>query len=101
MEFSVSRKLTDLSGTFIRSFNVLGYLSVRQSDYSQTQGLKLYFPGIRAFHSDRHPGHVTGRLGDGPRLHLRHPQAPAHDHLGRWEGLDTGKLLSLSLRRSL
>ena len=56
------------------------------ASWSETPSLA----GIRAFHTDRDPGHVTGGLRDRPRLHLRHTQAPAHDHLRRWEGLDTG-----------
>ena len=46
--------------------------------------------GIRAFHADGDPGDAAGGLRDGPRLHLRHPQAPAHDHLRRGEGAHTG-----------
>ena len=46
--------------------------------------------GIRAFHADGDPSDAAGGLRDGARLHLRHPQAPAHDHLRRGEGAHTG-----------
>ena len=51
--------------------------------------------GIRAFHADGDPGDAAGGLRDGARLHLRHPQAPAHDHLRRWESLDTGNEMTV------
>ena len=51
----------------------------------------LVIVGIRAFHPYGDPGDVVGRLGDGARLHLRHQEAAAHDHLRRGEGADTGE----------
>ena len=51
----------------------------------------LVIAGIRAFHPDWDPGDVVGGLGDGARLHLRHEEATAHDHLRRGEGADTGE----------
>ena len=51
----------------------------------------VFIAGIRAFHPDGDPGDVVGGLGDGSRLHLRHQEAAAHDHLRRGEGADTGE----------
>ena len=47
--------------------------------------------GIRAFHPDGDPGDAAGGLGDWSRLHIRHQEAPAHDHLRRGEGAHTGE----------
>ena len=38
--------------------------------------------GVRAGHPDRHPGDGAGGLGDWSRVHIRHPEAAAHHHLG-------------------
>lgn len=44
--------------------------------------------GVRAVHADRHAGDAAGGLRDRPRLHVRHPQAAAHDHVRGGEGAD-------------
>lgn len=36
--------------------------------------------GLRAVDADGHPGAAAGGQRDGPCVHLRHPQAAAHDH---------------------
>ena len=47
--------------------------------------------GIRAFHPDGDPGDAAGGIGDWSRLHIRHQEAAAHDHLRRGEGAHTGE----------
>lgn len=47
--------------------------------------------GIRAFHPDGDPGDAPGGLGDWSRVHIRHQEAAAHDHIRRGEGAHTGE----------
>lgn len=41
-----------------------------------------FFSGVRAFNAHRHAGHVAGGIGDWSRVHVRHAEASADDHLG-------------------
>ena len=68
----------------------MGFYSLPGIFGTNRQVLNGLVAGIRAFHADGHPGDAAGGLRDGPRLHLRNPQAPAHDHLRRGEGAHTG-----------
>lgn len=44
--------------------------------------------GVRAVHLDGHPGPAAGGQRNGPRLHVRHAQTPAHDHERDGKGPD-------------
>lgn len=46
------------------------------------------FAGVRVVDTDGHAGDVARGLGDRSRVHIRHPQAAAHDHLGGWQSSD-------------
>lgn len=41
--------------------------------------------GLRAFHPNWHTSDAARRVRDGSRLHIRDTQAPANDHIGRWQ----------------
>ena len=53
--------------------------------------LPRFFAGIRAFHPDGDPGDAACGFGDWSRVHLRHQEAAADDHLRRGEGPHSGE----------
>ena len=53
--------------------------------------------GIWAFYTNWNTSDAAGGFRDWPRLHLRHQETPAHDHLWCWQSSDTGTSPTLPL----
>lgn len=56
---------------------------------------RCYRIGVRALRPDWNPSPAAGRVRDGSRLHLHHPQAPTSGDQGRGKEPDSGEWRSL------